>query len=104
MSADRIIVEKPIVEEFTEKMKNLVSHLPVGDPSDPKTFIGPVISDKQVQSIHELVQDAVAKGATLLTGGTYEKRLYQPTLLTNINPEMRIYYEEIFCYLHNPCK
>jgi acyl-CoA reductase-like NAD-dependent aldehyde dehydrogenase len=96
MSADRIIVEKPIVEEFTEKMKNLVSHLPVGDPSDPKTFIGPVISDKQVQSIHELVQDAVAKGATLLTGGTYEKRLYQPTLLTNINPEMRIYYEEIF--------
>jgi acyl-CoA reductase-like NAD-dependent aldehyde dehydrogenase len=96
MSVDRIIVEEPIVEEFTEKLKNLVSHLPVGDPSDPNTFIGPVISEKHVKSIHEHVQDAVAKGATLLTGGTYEGRLYQPTLLTNINPEMRIYYEETF--------
>lgn len=96
MSVDRIIVEKPIVEEFTKKLVELASALPVGDPSDPATFIGPIISDKQVKSIDDHVQDAVSKGAKLLTGGTYEERLYKPTLLTNVTKDMKIYYEETF--------
>jgi len=96
MSADRIIVEKPIVEEFTAKLAAFVSHLPVGDPGNPETFIGPVISDKQVKKIHGLVRDAADKGAKILTGGTYEGRLYQPTLLTNITKDMDIYYQETF--------
>jgi len=96
MSADRIIVEKPIVEEFTQRLAAFVSHLPTGDPGNPATFIGPVISDRQVKSIHALVQDAVDKGAKLLTGGTYEGRVYQPTLLTGITKDMKIYYNEIF--------
>ena len=96
MSADRIIVEKPIVEEFTRKLTELAASLPVGDPGIPSTFIGPIISDKQIRSIHGHVQDAVAKGAKLLTGGTYEGRLYKPTLLTNVTPDMKIYYEETF--------
>jgi acyl-CoA reductase-like NAD-dependent aldehyde dehydrogenase len=96
MSTDRIIVEKPIVEAFTQGLAALASHLPVGDPSLPTTFIGPVISDEQVKKIDEHVKDAVAKGAKLLTGGTHEGRLYQPTLLADITPEMKIYYEETF--------
>ncbi|MEL7654527.1 MAG: aldehyde dehydrogenase family protein [Bacillota bacterium] len=96
MSADRIIVEKPIVEEFTRKLTELASSLPVGDPNIPTNFIGPIISDKQIKSIHAHVQDAVSKGAKLLTGGTYEGRLYKPTLLTNVTPDMKIYYEETF--------
>jgi len=96
MSADRIIVEKPIVEEFTRKLAELASSLPMGDPNIPTNFIGPIISDKQIKSIHAHVQDAVAKGAKLLTGGTYEGRLYKPTLLTNVTPDMKIYYEETF--------
>ncbi len=96
MSVDKVIVEREIVKEFTEKFVGLVSHLPVGDPADPGTFIGPVISDRQAQSIDAHVKDAVAKGATLLTGGTYEGRLYQPTVLTDITPDMKIYAEETF--------
>lgn len=96
MSVDRIIVHNAIVEEFTVKLVQLISHLPVGNPSDPQTFIGPVISDKHVMEIHEHVQDAVAKGAKLLAGGTYDGRLYQPTLLIDVTPEMKIYYEETF--------
>ena len=96
MSADRIIVEESIVAPFTEALTGLVSHLPAGDPSLPTTFIGPVISDNQVQKIDGHVKDAVDKGAELLAGGTYEGRLYQPTLLANITPEMKIYYEETF--------
>jgi len=96
MSVDRLIVEKPIVKEFTQKLVNLASHLPVGDPKDPNTFIGPIISDRQIQLIDGQVKDAVAKGAKLLCGGTYEGRLYQPTVLTDITPEMTIYATETF--------
>ncbi len=96
MSADRIIVEKPIAEAFTAAMAGLVSHLPVGDPSLPTTFIGPVINAGQVEKIDAHVKDAVGKGAKLLTGGTFEGRMYQPTLLADITPDMKIYYEETF--------
>lgn len=96
LSTDRVIVEKSIVEEFTKRLTALAANLPVGDPALPTTFIGPVISDKQIKSIDGHVKDAVAKGAKLLTGGTYEGRLYRPTLLTNITPDMKIYHEETF--------
>ena len=96
MSTDRIIVEKPIAEAFAGALSGFASHLPVGDPSLPTTFIGPVISDAQVQKIDAHVKDAVAKGARLLAGGTYEGRLYQPTVLADITPEMKIYSEETF--------
>ncbi|NMB50958.1 MAG: aldehyde dehydrogenase family protein, partial [Bacteroidales bacterium] len=96
MSTDRVIVEESIVEEFTEKLINIVSNMPVGDPRKPETFIGPIISDNQLKIIHELVEDAVTKGAKLHTGGKYKDRLYQPTVLSNINKDMKIYYEETF--------
>lgn len=96
MSTDRIIVEKSIADAFSGALAEFVSHLPVGDPADPNMFIGPVISDKQVAKIDGHVKDAVAKGAKLLTGGSFEGRLYQPTVLANITPDMKIYYEETF--------
>lgn len=96
MSTDRIIVEKPIVEAFSQGLAELASHLPVGDPSQPTTFIGPVINDEQIKKIDGHVKEAVAKGAKLLTGGKYEGRLYEPTLLADVTPDMNIYYEETF--------
>jgi vanillin dehydrogenase len=96
MSTDRIIVEKPIVEAFSQGLAELASHLPVGDPSQPTTFIGPVINDEQIKKIDGHVKDAVAKGAKLLAGGKYEGRLYEPTLLADVTPDMKIYYEETF--------
>jgi acyl-CoA reductase-like NAD-dependent aldehyde dehydrogenase len=96
LSVDRIIVEKPIVEEFSRKLAELAAALPVGDPGLETTFIGPVISNNQVQKIDSHVKDAIAKGAKLLTGGTYKERLYRPTVLINITRNMQIYYEETF--------
>ncbi len=96
LSTDRVIVEKAIVEEFSQKLAALAANLPVGDPSLPGTFIGPVINDEQVRKIDSHVKDAVAKGARLLTGGTYQGRLYRPTVLAGITPSMKIYHEETF--------
>jgi len=96
MSTDRVIVEKAIVDEFTDRLVDFVARLPVGDPGLPTTFIGPVISDTQIKSIDGHVKDAVAKGAKMLTGGTYDGRLYQPTVLTGVTPDMKIYHDETF--------
>lgn len=96
VSTDRVIVEEKIAEEFSQKLAKLASGLPKGDPTDQNVFIGPVINDTQVKSIHELVTDAQSKGAKLLTGGKYEGRVYEPTVLYGIKPDMRIYYEETF--------
>jgi aldehyde dehydrogenase (NAD+) len=96
MSADRLIVEEKIADEFAERLAGFVPHLPKGDPKDQATFIGPVINDAQVKSIHAHVTDAVEKGAKLLTGGKYEGRVYEATVLKDIKPNMKIYYEETF--------
>jgi acyl-CoA reductase-like NAD-dependent aldehyde dehydrogenase len=58
--------------------------------------IGPIINQRQLHKIHSQVNDAVEKGAHLLTGGTFEGLFYRPTVLTGIKPDMRIYQEETF--------
>ena len=69
-----------------------------GDPADPKTYMGPLINERQRDKVDGMVQRAVAAGATLVTGG---KRLdpgyfYAPTLLTNVDPDSEIAQQEIF--------
>jgi vanillin dehydrogenase len=96
MSTDRILVAREIAEEFLARLAVKADSLVVGDPRDPATQIGPVISDEQIQKIDAHVQEAVARGAKLLAGGTYEGRLYRPTVLTNVTKEMRVFSEETF--------
>ncbi|MBN1313062.1 MAG: aldehyde dehydrogenase family protein [Anaerolineae bacterium] len=96
MSVGRIIVEEPIVEEFAQKLAEKAASLPKGDPSRPQTVIGPLINDKQVKKVDSHVKDAVAKGARLLTGGQYQDRVYDPTVLAGVTPEMLVYSEETF--------
>jgi aldehyde dehydrogenase (NAD+) len=58
--------------------------------------IGPIINQRQLDKIHGQVTEAVDQGAELLAGGTYEGLFYQPTVLTGVTPEMRVYQEETF--------
>ncbi len=96
MSVGRVIVEKPIADEFAEKLAAKAASLPAGDPGIPETVIGPLINDDQVQKVDAYVKDAVAAGAKLLAGGTYEGRVYQATVLSNVARDMRAWQEEIF--------
>jgi len=96
MAAGRIIVEQPVVEEFTRRLVEKAKSLPVGDPALPSTVIGPLIDDGQVSKVDDLVQDTVKAGAKLHCGGTFSNRLYQPTVLSGVNRSMRIYHEEVF--------
>ncbi len=96
MSTDRVLVAREIVDEFCAKLARKADSLVVGDPRIPSTEIGPVISDEQIRKIDLHVKDAVSKGAKLLAGGTFEGRLYRPTVLTHVNREMRVFSEETF--------
>ena len=96
MANSRIIVEAPVFDEFCEKFAARAKTYKVGDPHDPQTVIGPLIRRTQCAFIDEHVQDAAAKGAKVLTGGTHQDNFYQPTVIAGVTPQMRIYSEESF--------
>jgi acyl-CoA reductase-like NAD-dependent aldehyde dehydrogenase len=68
MSTDRIIIHQSLVERFIPRYVERVKALPVGDPADPATIVGPLINTRGAQRVSKLVKDAAAKGANLLTG------------------------------------
>lgn len=96
MSVERIIVHEAIAEQFIERFVANVKTLETGDPSSPAKVIGPLINQRQLQKIHAQVTDAVERGAELLTGGTYEGLFYEPTVLVDVRPDMKIFREETF--------
>jgi aldehyde dehydrogenase (NAD+) len=96
MSTERIIVEKAIADEFTQKLKERVLALPVGDPSNPATAIGPLINQRALDLVHAHVQEAVADGAELVTGGQYDNLVYQPTIVKDVKPTMRLFTDQTF--------
>lgn len=96
MATSRIIVEAPLYEEFCEKMRTKAASMKVGDPTDPTVTIGPLIDADHCPFVQGQVDDAVSKGAKVLTGGCYEGNFYQPTVLRDVDTSMRIFYEESF--------
>jgi acyl-CoA reductase-like NAD-dependent aldehyde dehydrogenase len=91
MSADRILVHQAVAEEFTAKLAAKVSSLPHGDPADPGTVIGPVITPRAASRVAALVDEAVDAGARVRAGGDGAA-----TVLDGVTPAMRIFHEEIF--------
>ena len=96
MSTERIIVEKSIAKEFTEKHKERAESLPMGDPTDPATAIGPLINQRAVDKVHHQVEEAVAAGANLVTGGQHDNLVYHPTVVTDVKPDMQLFREQTF--------
>ena len=98
-AANRVLVHESIAEEFSTKLAAKMAALKVARGVEEGTNIGPMIDDKSRTSIHELVQDAVDKGAKVLTGGSIpagDGYFYPPTVLTSIPKNARILQEEIF--------
>ncbi len=96
MATGLILAEASIAGALAEKLAAKAAHLPAGDVSTNQVALGPIISDNQVANIQRLVDDAVAKGAKLLAGGTHNGRFYAATVLSNVTPDMEIFKEEAF--------
>jgi acyl-CoA reductase-like NAD-dependent aldehyde dehydrogenase len=84
MSARRIIVERPIADEFVSRLAEKTKTLKTGDPKEHDTVIGPLINDHALQTVGGRVDDAVAKGAKVLAGGAADGACYQATLVTDV--------------------
>jgi aldehyde dehydrogenase (NAD+) len=96
ISVQRVLVQSEVYDDFAARLVKQVESLKVGDPMDPTVDVGPVIQRSEVGRIDEWVQEAVSQGATILTGGTGEEPFYQPTLIADVTPDMKVCREEIF--------
>jgi len=96
LNTRRIIIQRKIYDEFLKKFVARTNTLPAGDPLDPKTIIGPVITSAAVKLIDERVKEAVARGATVHAGAKYDGQIYYPTILTDVPLDAAIANEETF--------
>lgn len=100
VSLERIYVHEKVFEAFTRRFVEKTSSLRLGATLDHRSQMGCLTVQRQFDTVLAHVQDAVAKGARVLTGGRPRPDLgplfFEPTILTDVTPEMRVYHEETF--------
>ncbi len=96
ISVQRVLVASEVYDDFAARLTKQVESLKVGDPMDPTVDVGPVIQAQEVERIQGWVDEAVSQGAQVLTGGTGEGPIFQPTLIADVKPEMKVCREEVF--------
>ncbi|GAA2575719.1 benzaldehyde dehydrogenase [Winogradskya consettensis] len=97
MSSSRHLVHESIADEYVARLAARASALRIGNAAlDPSVAIGPIIDVRQRDSVHKIVTDTQAAGATVVTGGTYDGLFYSPTVLSGVRPGMSAYDLEIF--------
>ena len=98
-AAKRIIVLDEFYDQIVTGLAQRFRALRLGDPTDPLTELGPLASDRAAAALAAQIADAIDKGATVVTGGGRPPgrgAFIEPTVLTNVSPEMRAYHEELF--------
>jgi acyl-CoA reductase-like NAD-dependent aldehyde dehydrogenase len=96
MSARRVIVERPLADEFTRRLAEKTAGLKVGSPAEADTIIGPLINADALATVQRRVDDAVAKGARVLAGGAAVGPCFQATVLADVPDESELAKEETF--------
>ncbi|OWT65837.1 aldehyde dehydrogenase family protein [Candidimonas nitroreducens] len=95
-SVQRLYVDRRLAPTFIPKIVAAARRMKAGDPSDDTVVIGPMISTGAADRAHAWIEQAVAQGAEILTGGTRTGNVIEPTILANIQKTMKVYCEEIF--------
>ncbi len=96
ISVQRIFVHEKIREAFTEKFVAETQKQTIGDPLEAATDIGPMISEHEAVRVESWIREAREQGARLLTGGTRRGSILEPTVLTDVKPEMQVMCHEVF--------
>jgi acyl-CoA reductase-like NAD-dependent aldehyde dehydrogenase len=96
ISVQRIYVHDKVFDKFIDMFIEKTEALRVGDPMLEDTDVGPVIDDSAADRIMKWIDEAVDRGAKLLTGGSRDGRLIEPTVLTNVPPTARVSCDEVF--------
>jgi acyl-CoA reductase-like NAD-dependent aldehyde dehydrogenase len=96
MNTRKILVARPLFDDFLERFVARAAAIRAGDPTNPATKIGPLINDQAVAKVREGIARAVALGARVVAGGGHEGRCFEPTVLVNVPANAPIYCEEVF--------
>jgi len=97
--ANRILVQESVYDEFSEKLIVAMADLKLGDGTDDGVNVGPLINEGAANDVLKFVDDAVGKGASVVAGGGHSDLgtcFVEPTVLTNVSDDMRVFREEIF--------
>jgi benzaldehyde dehydrogenase (NAD) len=96
MATGLIFAHEAVADKLAETLAAKAGHLPVGDPASEQCALGPLIAGQEASRVQGIVEDAVAKGAKLLAGGTANGTMFPATVLAGVKPGMRAFDEEIF--------
>jgi acyl-CoA reductase-like NAD-dependent aldehyde dehydrogenase len=97
MSTERFVVDETIADEFVSKFVARAQSIPAGDPlADPGCVVGPMVRPESGHRINGLIEDAVSKGAEVVTGGPADDAAMAATIVDKVRPEMAIYDQETF--------
>jgi benzaldehyde dehydrogenase (NAD) len=96
MAVGRHLVHESVVDDYVRALVVRAERLPVGDPAGGQVALGPIINQRQVDRIQRIVDESVAAGATIVTGGVADGLFYPPTVLRDVTPSMPAFAEEIF--------
>jgi len=100
LAGTRLLVEAPVHQEFLKRMQVGVAQIRLGDPRDPQTQIGPLITQQHFQRVHGFVERAIKEGAKLVYGGCASPSLgglyYEPTLFSDVPENAEILSKEVF--------
>jgi glyceraldehyde-3-phosphate dehydrogenase (NADP+) len=96
ISVQRVVAHRKIFDEVVERVTRLAREVKAGDQLDPATDMGPMISEKEASRVEAWVAEAVEAGATVKAGGDRHGTLFQPTVLTGVPEDAKLWQEEAF--------
>ncbi len=99
ISVQRVFIHESVYETVRDRFVEAASTLRLGDPADAQTELGPMIDDKAAKRTESWIEQAVAEGATVLTGGRSRDRFFEPTVIENANPKSFVCSREAFAPL-----
>ncbi len=95
-AAGRHIVHESVAGDYVDALRDKAQKLRLGDPYREDVQLGPIVNEKQVRRVDDIVRRSVDGGARLVTGGTYEGLFYQPTVLADVKQDVPAWTDEIF--------
>jgi glyceraldehyde-3-phosphate dehydrogenase (NADP+) len=96
ISVQRVFVHDSIADMFTNQIVKLAKSISVGDPSNPRTVVGPMIDEQAARKIESWIREATEGGARVLCGGNRTGAVLEPTVLAEVTPEMKVSCQEVF--------
>jgi acyl-CoA reductase-like NAD-dependent aldehyde dehydrogenase len=99
ISVQRVLIERSIYEGFVADLVARVQALKLGDPMDKKSDLGSMVNEQEAKKSWSWLQEALNEGAEALCGNRLEGAKFYPTVVAQVNPQMKVWSEEVFCPL-----